>query len=345
MSSTSINQDLFGDDSDDEAQQRIVKHEPKSSRDIGDDDGNFSDNERQRDITAVEGDSSALDGQEGENEEDNVQLPSFRKRNADGDTSSAEPKRKLYETKMRVLLDGDYQVKKKQDGAAGDQAGQDGVPSARQAALEQLERDFENATKSGKTARRRKKDEEDIDGELDESASRFVSKMREAAFADIDAKLKKESSLHKVRMLESVKRQLNKSQVHNTFLDNGILEAMRLWLEPLHDASLPSLDIIHDFLVLLDKLPIQTDHLVNSGVGRVVYFYTKVDESRVTPTIKRLAGSLVDKWSRPIVKLSQDFRDKKISYADEAVRHSAGRRRPERIGNDGGEEYVIMALA
>ncbi|KAF9157459.1 Transcription factor iws1 [Actinomortierella ambigua] len=331
MSSTSINQDLFGDDSDDEAQQRIVKHEPKSSRDIGDDDGNFSDNERQRDITAVEGDSSALDGQEGENEEDNVQLPSFRKRNADGDTSSAEPKRKL--------------VKKKQDGAAGDQAGQDGVPSARQAALEQLERDFENATKSGKTARRRKKDEEDIDGELDESASRFVSKMREAAFADIDAKLKKESSLHKVRMLESVKRQLNKSQVHNTFLDNGILEAMRLWLEPLHDASLPSLDIIHDFLVLLDKLPIQTDHLVNSGVGRVVYFYTKVDESRVTPTIKRLAGSLVDKWSRPIVKLSQDFRDKKISYADEAVRHSAGRRRPERIGNDGGEEYVIMALA
>lgn len=34
--------------------------------------------------------------------------------------------------------------------------------------------------------------------------------MRDAAFADIDAKLKKESALAKVRMLESVKKQLNK---------------------------------------------------------------------------------------------------------------------------------------
>lgn len=43
-----------------------------------------------------------------------------------------------------------------------------------------------------------------------------------------------------------------RSHVHNTFLDNGILEAMKLWLEPLQDASLPSLDIIQDFLDILD---------------------------------------------------------------------------------------------
>ncbi|KAG0243357.1 Transcription factor iws1 [Actinomortierella wolfii] len=319
----SIN-DLFGDGSDDETQERIVKQEPSSTKDVGHED----EGGRQNDGTATEGEASAPP-QEGEGEEDDVQLPSFRKRGVDGDTSSSEPKRKL--------------IKKKQDGTSSEGVRPEGVPSARQAALEQLERDFENATKSGKSTRRRKKDEDDIDGELDESASRFVAKMREAAFADIDSKLKQESALHKVRMLESVKRQLNKSQVHNTFLDNGILEAMRLWLEPLQDASLPSLDIIHDFLVLLDKasLPIQTDHLVNSGVGRVVYFYTKVDESRVTPSIKRLADSLVEKWSRPIVKLSQDFRDKKINYADEAARHSSSRRRPERAGDEGSNEPEV----
>jgi len=107
--------------------------------------------------------------------------------------------------------------------------------------------------------------------------------MREAAFADIDAKLRHQSALSKVRMLEGVKKQLNKygtswfitlphtsqgigipithepffpfpsrSHVHNAFLDNGLLEAMKLWLEPLQDASLPSLDIIQDFLHILD---------------------------------------------------------------------------------------------
>ena len=44
---------------------------------------------------------------------------------------------------------------------------------------------------------------------------------------------------------------------------------------------------------LQPQLPIRTLHLVNSGVGRVVYFYTKVDESRITPGIKRQAHALV----------------------------------------------------
>lgn len=128
---------------------------------------------------------------------------------------------------------------------------------------------------------------------MDESAARFVAKMREAAFNDLDHKVNRQAALAKVRMLESVKTQLNKydlncdslttrislqdsccisrkwhllmalihfsrhcfrSHLHNTFLDNGILEAMTLWLEPLQDSSfsLPSLDIIQDFLAILD---------------------------------------------------------------------------------------------
>jgi len=45
---------------------------------------------------------------------------------------------------------------------------------------------------------------------LDESAARFVAKMREAAFADLDHKVNRQAALAKVRMLESVKTQLNK---------------------------------------------------------------------------------------------------------------------------------------
>ncbi|KAF9202246.1 Transcription factor iws1 [Haplosporangium sp. Z 27] len=273
-----------------------------------------------RDQGQDEADNDDAQEVEEEEKEEDVFLPSFKKRNADGGSPTPEAKKRKIVKKAKPPKDG------QQDNPEG---GEDLPLDPRQAALLKLERDFETALKSGKsTSRRRKKDEEDIDTELDESASRFIAKMREAAFADIDSKLKQQSALAKVRMLDNVKKQLNKSHVHNTFLENGILEAMKLWLEPLQDASLPSLDIIQDFLDLLDVLPIQKDHLIRSGVGRVVYFYTKVDDSRVTPSIKRKAEALVDKWSRPIVKLSQDYRTKKITYADGDLAAASQRRRP-----------------
>ncbi|KAI8594447.1 hypothetical protein EDD21DRAFT_421724, partial [Dissophora ornata] len=134
------------------------------------------------------------------------------------------------------------------------------------------------------------------------------------------------------------------SHLHSTFLENGILEAMKLWLEPLQDASLPSLDIIQDFLNLLDILPIQKDQLISSGVGRVVFFYTKVDDSRVTPSIKRKANSLVDKWSSQIVKLSQDYKDKPINYSADNLNSSPQRRRHDPSSANSASEYVSFYL-
>ncbi|KAG0335134.1 Transcription factor iws1, partial [Podila humilis] len=310
-----IHSDIFGDDDEDE--EEYTQQEDSHTSAARDDHDEYRDGESQNN---EESNGPGAPAEEEEEEEDEPQLPSFRKRNADGSSPPPEPKKKKIVSKSKKAATTEHM---------GDDAENEASLDPRDLKLQQLDRDFELALKSGKSQsrRRRKDEEEDIDNELDKSAARFVAKMRDAAFADIDAKLKKESALAKVRMLESVKKQLNKSHVHNTFLDNGILEAMKLWLEPLQDASLPSLDIIQDFLEILDILPVQTDHLVNSGVGRVVYFYTKVDDSRVTPSIKRQAHALVDKWSRPIVKLSQDYRDKKINYADEDT-SSSHRRRP-----------------
>ncbi|KAF9900080.1 Transcription factor iws1 [Linnemannia zychae] len=301
--------DIFGDDDDEDDQSqngdRDYEDRPKTDDKVDGSEGQ----------EGVDGEGA---GDE-DDEDDEPQLPSFKKRNADGDSPAPEqPKKKKKLAKKAKLAEG--------GAVAGD--GSELPLDPTQQKLLKLEKDFELAVKSGKsTSRRRKKDDEDIDTELDESAARFVAKMQEAAITDIDAKMNRQAALAKVRMLENVKAQLNKSHVHNTFLDNGILDSMKLWLEPLHDSSLPSLDIIQDFLDILDILPIQTHHLSSSGVGRVVYFYTKVDDSRVTPAIKRKAHALVDKWSRPIVKLSQDYRTKKINYAEGDVPSSSQRRR------------------
>ena len=60
---------------------------------------------------------------------------------------------------------------------------------------------------------------------------------------------------------------------------------------------------------------IDSEVLKESGLGRIVLFYTKC--KRVTPEIARIAESLVSSWSRPIIKRSASYRDRVIPLAPE----------------------------
>lgn len=57
-------------------------------------------------------------------------------------------------------------------------------------------------------------------------------------------------------------------------------------------------------------MDIDTNTLKDAGLGRIVVFYTRC--KRVTPPIKRAADTLVDVWSRPIIKRSASFRDREM---------------------------------
>lgn len=97
--------------------------------------------------------------------------------------------------------------------------------------------------------------------------------------------------------------------MHDAILDNGLLDSIRQWLEPLPDRSLPSLDIQSEMLDVLDRLPIAGDHLRESGVGKIVYFYTK--SPRIEPSMKRKADQLVAKWSRLVIKRSENYKERR----------------------------------
>jgi len=53
--------------------------------------------------------------------------------------------------------------------------------------------------------------------------------------------------------------------------------------------------------------------LKESGLGRIVLFYTKC--KWVTPEITRQANDLVSMWSRPIIKRSANWRDRIVPVA------------------------------
>lgn len=93
-------------------------------------------------------------------------------------------------------------------------------------------------------------------------------------------------------------------------MDNNLLEGVRRWLEPLPDKSLPALNIQTFMFDQLTRLDIDTNVLKESGLGRIVLFYTKC--KRVSTPIARLAEELVSAWSRPIIKRSASYRDRMI---------------------------------
>lgn len=58
---------------------------------------------------------------------------------------------------------------------------------------------------------------------------------------------------------------------------------------------------------------IDTETLRESGLGKIVLFYTKCQ--RVIPRISRIASTLVDTWTRPILKRSASYFDKVVPVA------------------------------
>ncbi|KAL5634523.1 hypothetical protein ACGC1H_002542 [Rhizoctonia solani] len=185
----------------------------------------------------------------------------------------------------------------------------------------ELAQRIDSIVKPGKAGKRKKRkkggDEEELDLHADEEVNRLRNAMYTAADRDIEANASKQPAVSKLKMLGEVMDTLQKSSLAQSILDNNLLEGVRRWLEPLPDKSLPALSIQNAFFEILPKLDIDTAVLKESGLGKIVLFYTKC--KRVTPAIRRTADTLVANWSRPIVKRSASYRDRHVPIAEAEI--------------------------
>lgn len=151
--------------------------------------------------------------------------------------------------------------------------------------------------------------------DLDDIAERFVKRMAKAADADYDAVEAGKPALEKQKMLPEVIDMLTKRPFHEVLLDNDLLGAVRRWLEPMPNRTLPSPNIRKAILEVLKTIPVETVHLRESGLGKIVNFFTQrpgeVDD------IRRLANELVTAWSRPILQ-----RARRDGVADSGTHHT-----------------------
>ncbi|KJE97087.1 hypothetical protein CAOG_07558 [Capsaspora owczarzaki ATCC 30864] len=158
----------------------------------------------------------------------------------------------------------------------------------------------------------------------------FVDKMQRAARDDKAAREKRMPGLSKLKMLADVDSELRKVQLHEMFMECGILAAIAEWLRPLPDGSLPTESIRTKLLTLLDLMNLADmdedlqDALQSSELGKIV-FILKVHKDE-TQQNKRIAKTLIDKWSRSLFNLEAAHADQEkqsvvLSESDLARRH------------------------
>ncbi|KAG0681844.1 Transcription factor iws1 [Pichia californica] len=165
-----------------------------------------------------------------------------------------------------------------------------------------------------KPTKKRKNTDVDLEAMQDEAISHLKNLMKDAAYMDIDCVNNKRPATNKLKLLPHVRDTLLKSNLYDSILDNNLLEAVRIWLEPLPDASLPSFEIQKTLLNELTKMPIKTIHLRESGLGKVMIFYQK--SKKVDVALKRIAEKLIGDWTRPVMGRSDNYRAREIPTAD-----------------------------
>lgn len=136
--------------------------------------------------------------------------------------------------------------------------------------------------------------------------------MEQACEKDNASREKGHPGIAKLTMLPEVVGLLNRNTIQHSIVDpdTNFLQSVKYFLEPLSDGSLPAYNIQRDLLTALTKLPIEKEALLSSGIGKIVLFYTKSKKAEVG--VKRLAERLMSEWSRPILKRSDDYKQRKV---------------------------------
>nr|ODN93282.1 transcription factor IWS1 [Cryptococcus depauperatus CBS 7841] len=218
--------------------------------------------------------------------------------------------------------------KKRSEDAGDDESGDDQAERKKRKKKKKrriaLEERIDAIGKKAKVIRRKKKGDDEmdvVDNYHDEICARLRDRMLTAADKDEAANKVKMPGTAKLAMLDEVMGVLRNTTLWQSIVDNGVLEAVKRWLEPLPDRSLPSVGIQKALFEILPKMDLDTTTLKECRLGPIVLFYTKT--KRVTPAISRQADALVQAWSRPIIKRPANYRSRYIETQNE-VEQSQG---------------------
>nr|XP_046244117.1 protein IWS1 homolog [Scatophagus argus] len=272
-------------------------------RELGSDSGSEED-ERSK-ATAGKKDEKALFGSDSDSGDDEEE-----KMIADIFGESGDEEEEEFTGFNQEDLEGDKKQSKdeRQQHAEEDSDSDDGVHRGGQDTSFMSDFDIMLARrKAMNSKRRRHRDGGTFISDADDVVSAMITKMNEAAEEDRTLNSHKKPALKKLTLLPQVVMHLKKQDLKETFIDSGVMTAIKEWISPLPDKSLPALRIREELLRILQELPtVSQETLKHSGIGRAVMFlYKHPKESRSN---KDLALKLINEWSRPIFGLTSNYK-------------------------------------
>ncbi|KAF3902049.1 hypothetical protein AA313_de0208918 [Arthrobotrys entomopaga] len=179
---------------------------------------------------------------------------------------------------------------------------------------EQKLKDLDERIKKAVKAPTRKRKHDGDSTYYDDLVADLTNRMRAAARDDAGDKEAGRPATRKLKMLPEVLKAFRQKEL-KSIIDGNLLEAVRFWLEPLPDRSLPAYDIQRDlFQVLLDMQDIDYDVLRMSGLGKLLNFYIR--DARPQQHIRFTAQKLYENWSRPILAKHNDYRYRKVQTVE-----------------------------
>ncbi|XP_067042816.1 protein IWS1 homolog [Acropora muricata] len=184
---------------------------------------------------------------------------------------------------------------------------------------------------------RRKRKNVDIINDSDDAIARMISQMKDAAEVDRLLNGAKQAATKKLQMLPNILKHLHKAGLQMTFLDLGVLNVLKDWLNPLPDNSLPHLQIREGLLkVLAEFPPVDARALKMSGIGKAVMYLCR--HQKETRENKKIAGKLINDWARPIFGVTSNFKSLSREEREERdYQNMSKKRRLSSVDSEGGK--------
>lgn len=160
---------------------------------------------------------------------------------------------------------------------------------------------------------KRKKREKRSLEEVEDEIRTFLGKMELCAEEDDQSIAERRPAMSKLQFLGRVEEMLTRKDIQRNLLDLDVLSVCKRWIQPLPTGKLGNVTVRQRLLTAVAQMNTGNDNgitandLRRSELGKVVMILFKhPDES---PSVKRLAKTLIEQWSRPIFQKSGNMKD------------------------------------
>ena len=132
--------------------------------------------------------------------------------------------------------------------------------------------------------------------------------MEAAAQKDKEMVKKGEPAFNKIEKVDYFCRQLKTRRFQEELLERNVLSCVSLWLLPTKSrGTLPPIDIRTKLYDAIATMPVQTDHIRRSGIGRLLMELKR--HKKETSTNKSKLHTIIEKWSRLVLNKTDNMRN------------------------------------